>query len=415
MKKEKYVIFGSGGLAKEVIGYLIEMYGDDHGICAVISTQPFNNPEYSQRFPVRSEISPGEFPDAKFLLAVADPKVKKIIVEKNEDRWTNFVHSSAIISPFVKLGKGCIFAPLVLLAGDCVIGDYVFMNSNATVGHDSTIGNYTTLFPNTEVCGDCNIGQSCVFGIGSYVVPKVNLPNNTKVGAGAVVWESVDQSCLLVGNPAKPRVSSKITPTQLSLNLVRYISDNMEGSTFHHHYHILYDIANTFNIDKTVKFLEIGAYAGASACLMLQRKNTSVTSVDIGTPIPKNVVMNNVSKFNIHDNDYRYIQGNSHLASTYENLIGKYDIIFIDGDHSFDGVITDFQIYSKYLKDGGYIVFDDYNDSVHSPEVKPAVDRIVEILDKNEYHVIGTLSNTLGARGFPDGSIDGNCFVIKKV
>jgi len=204
MNKEKLVIFGSGGLSKEIIAYLVEMYGDNHGIVAVISTEPFNNPKYSE-FKVQESLNDGEYPDAKFILAVANPKIKKIIVEKNEDRWTTFIHPSAHVSRFATIGKGCILTPQTIVTADAVIGDYVFLNTNATVGHDSIIGDYTTLYPNTEICGNCNIGKNCVFGIGSYVVPNVNLVDDTKVAAGSIVWESVTEPCLLIGNPAKPR------------------------------------------------------------------------------------------------------------------------------------------------------------------------------------------------------------------
>jgi sugar O-acyltransferase (sialic acid O-acetyltransferase NeuD family) len=206
--KNEYVIFGSGGLAKEIIGYLIEMHGHNHGIRAVVSTELFNNRVYNEMFSVRESLKPNEFPDAKFILAVAEPKTKRAIVEKNEDRWTTFIHSSASISPFARYGKGCVFTAQTILAGDPEIGDFVFLNTNATIGHDAIVGSYTTMFPNTEICGNCIIGEDCVFGIGSYVVPNVTLPSKTKVGAGSVVWKSVEESCLLVGNPAAPKIRS---------------------------------------------------------------------------------------------------------------------------------------------------------------------------------------------------------------
>lgn len=37
------------------------------------------------------------------------------------------------------------------------------------------------------------------------------------------------------------------------------------------------------------------------------------------------------------------------------------DCIFIDGDHTYEGVRLDIQLYSPFVKPGGYIFFDDYN------------------------------------------------------
>jgi SAM-dependent methyltransferase len=203
--------------------------------------------------------------------------------------------------------------------------------------------------------------------------------------------------------------------TEHSLNLLKFISNQINNQTFHHHFHILYDIANSYPVDYILNYVEIGCYAGGSACLMLQRENTSVFSIDLGNPIHPSVVNENVNKLNKHNNNYNYIQGSSHDLNVFNKLsnhVNEIDILFIDGDHSFDGVAKDFEIYSKLVKNGGYIIFDDYNDYQYSPEVKPSVDRLVlNLTDK--YNIIGTIQNTLGAR--PSELIDGNCFIIQKI
>jgi cephalosporin hydroxylase len=208
-----------------------------------------------------------------------------------------------------------------------------------------------------------------------------------------------------------------LKPTKTSLNIVKKIATTVP--TFHHHYHILFDIANTFG-DKKINYVEIGSFAGGSSCLMLQRPNTTVISIDLGQPIPKVVVYENIINYKKNDNCYKYIQGNSQLVETKKQLIetliisgfsNKIDILFIDGDHSFNGVLADFTMYSDLVNIGGYIVFDDYNDSVYSPEVKQAVDSLLPIL--SDYEIIGTMENTLGA--YPSELKEGNCFVIKKI
>lgn len=197
--------------------------------------------------------------------------------------------------------------------------------------------------------------------------------------------------------------------TKKSLELTQLITETIH--TFHHHYHILYDIANSF--EGEVNYLEIGAYAGGSASLVLQRPNTKVFSIDLGEPVPKEQVLENVSRMNILENKYEYIQGNSQLEETKKELlkkVKKVDLFYIDGDHSAVGVKADFYLYQDMVKVGGYIVFDDYNDP-HSPEVKPAVTEILSTLEG--WEIIGTIHNEHGAR--PDWLKEGNCFVIKRV
>mgnify|MGYP002654828324 CR=1 FL=1 len=130
--------------------------------------------------------------------------------------------------------------------------------------------------------------------------------------------------------------------TQLSLDMVRQIAT--EVATFHHHYHILYDIANTFG-DKKINYVEIGAYAGGSSCLMMQRPDTTIISIDLGVPIPKAVVFENVINYKSNNNYYKFIEGNSQSQTTKDKVIetlsnsrvlgytNKIDILFIDGDH----------------------------------------------------------------------------------
>ena len=79
--------------------------------------------------------------------------------------------------------------------------------------------------------------------------------------------------------------------------------------------------------------------------------------------------------------------------------------------HDRQAVINDFTLYEGLVKNGGYIVFDDYHD-YGWPGTKIAVDEIVETM-KEKYNIIGTLPNIFGAR--PDTLTEGNDFIIHKI
>lgn len=196
----KVAVFGSGGLAKEVLCYLD---GDArYEVAAVVSTEPFNNSDYASEFGVFSRVPAGI---NAYILAVADPAVKRKIVSETENKWITYAHPSAFISRYAKVGCGCVFAPQSLVCGDPIIEDFVFFNTNATVGHDSFIRRYVTLYPNTEVCGNCDIGEGVIFGIGAYAIPNVKIVTGAKVSAGAIVRKSVLEPVTVYGDPAKPR------------------------------------------------------------------------------------------------------------------------------------------------------------------------------------------------------------------
>lgn len=200
--------------------------------------------------------------------------------------------------------------------------------------------------------------------------------------------------------------------TENSLEIVRKITKTVRS--FHHHYHILYDLANTIEKEK-ITYLEIGAYAGASAILMLHNEKVEkVFSIDIGHPIKEKTVLKNVSDF-FKDDRYHYIVGNSANNKVKESLLNKtkeVDILFIDGSHEYDYVLKDFENYSPIVSKGGFIVFDDYNCNICT-QVKPAVNEIVKKINEKDFIIIGTLKNMYNAH--PKKFKDGNCFIIQKV
>lgn len=209
-------------------------------------------------------------------------------------------------------------------------------------------------------------------------------------------------------------METKITPKREHLFYLNFISSHIP--TFHLHYHFLADLADTYG-DFPICYVEIGAYAGASASFMLKRNNTKVVSIDSAQVFTKKQVLENVIKAKWGANStYTYIEGYSNDTSviTYAELEvpNGIDILFIDGDHSKKGVWDDFVNYFDMVRAGGFIVFDDYNDPQHSPEVKLAVDEIVAT-NKDKIEVIGCLPNTLGAH--PATLKESNCFIIRKL
>lgn len=65
-------------------------------------------------------------------------------------------------------------------------------------------------------------------------------------------------------------------------------------------------------------------------------------------------------KFALDINSVKLIQGFSQEPHVLrESQMQKYDIIYIDGDHSFEAVTLDIKNYAALLESGGYLVMDD--------------------------------------------------------
>ena len=204
--------------------------------------------------------------------------------------------------------------------------------------------------------------------------------------------------------------------TKDSIVRVNEIISNMESHSFHNHYHIIYDICN--NLGEDLVYLEIGCFAGGSASLISTHSSVKkVFSIDLGFPIDKSIPIKNVNKFKNPKCEYHYFQSDSkdkELIKTVYNEIKEVDILFIDGDHSYDGVISDFVNFEKLVKSNGYLIFDDYLDKKHSPDVKPAVDYIVANLAES-YEILGSITyDLIKETNIPDFE-SSNLFVLKKI
>jgi hypothetical protein len=124
--------------------------------------------------------------------------------------------------------------------------------------------------------------------------------------------------------------------------------------------------------------LEIGSYFGYSLhhWLYYSAKNAKIVSIDLPisefcgqsdprVPVQEYVIANEWKVWTKRNNNKLFlIQNSSQLESTREksiNLINneKFDFVFIDGDHRYEAVKTDFEMYLPTVKSGGIIALHD--------------------------------------------------------
>lgn len=55
----------------------------------------------------------------------------------------------------------------------------------------------------------------------------------------------------------------------------------------------------------------------------------------------------------------RLVRGNSHDAKVRLGVQGEYDLVYVDGDHSYEGALQDIREYGALVRTGGYLVIDD--------------------------------------------------------
>lgn len=111
------------------------------------------------------------------------------------------------------------------------------------------------------------------------------------------------------------------------------------------------------------KICEIGNYKGGSLILLAQmaKDNAMLISIDINYPLSRKMFTKRLTK---PGQKLYTIKGDSRNPATFQRVKkalkgGQLDLLFIDGDHAYEGVKTDYEIYSKLVRKGGFIAFHD--------------------------------------------------------
>lgn len=68
--------------------------------------------------------------------------------------------------------------------------------------HDVVLGNYNAIMPGVRISGGVTIGDGNFFGLNAAVTQYVEIGNEIRIGAGAIVMNSLFESNLYVGIPA---------------------------------------------------------------------------------------------------------------------------------------------------------------------------------------------------------------------
>ena len=115
---------------------------------------------------------------------------------------TNAIHSSAVISPSVKLGLGTMIGPNAVLNARATVKNGVIVNSGVIIEHECTISDYVHLAPGVVLAGNVTIEESSFIGANTVIKEGVKVGKNVIIGAGSVVLTDVPDNEMWFGSPA---------------------------------------------------------------------------------------------------------------------------------------------------------------------------------------------------------------------
>ena len=205
-------IFGVGGFGREVLA-LIKDINKVEPIWNIIG---FFDDGYEKGIMVNGYPNLGKTEDLNnwgtplsLAVSIGSPVIKKGILDNISNPLIDYptlIHPSAWIGDkeFVEIGNGCIICAGVMITTNVKINDFVILNLQCTVGHDTVINNLAAFMPSVNISGEVNIGEGVYVGTGAKIINQLEIGDYTIVGAGAVVAKSLPAHCTAVGVPAKP-------------------------------------------------------------------------------------------------------------------------------------------------------------------------------------------------------------------
>ena len=203
------LIYGAGGLAKEVYDIVIRNYPDkwddilfiddyaEEGVKSFGKTVKFST--------ILAELKNGQ-KQYEGIVAVGEPKDRELLTQRFADAGisiTNIIDRTARISPTVKLGTGVIICEYVSIHAFADVGSGVLIQPGAIIGHDIIIGDYSVMGTYCAPGGECVFGKNSYVGMNATIKEKLMIGDNAIIGMGAAVFRDVDKDTVVVGNPAR--------------------------------------------------------------------------------------------------------------------------------------------------------------------------------------------------------------------
>ncbi len=182
--------------------------------------------------------------------------------------------------------------------------------------------------------------------------------------------------------------------TKKSLNLIFFFIENLNHKIYNKY--LLFKLENAFKVfthltddektalyitvksfSKPINAVEIGSYYGASSCFIAEAlsKKSKLYCIDTwendkminegDDPNDENLKPKDTyNEFLINTKKYKrkiisIRKWSTQAIDDVKKQIDKIDFLFIDGDHNYEGVKKDWELYSPLLKSGSVIAFHD--------------------------------------------------------
>lgn len=185
--REKLLLVGAGGFGRIAMEHAIKTFD-----CVFVDDSYPETKEVCS-IPIVGKISdlPALFDTYKKLIVViGNTKLREQIYQQAQKigyDFPNIIATSAYISPFATIGKGCVILNNVVIQNQAQIGNGVLLNPGVEVHHNCSVGDNSLIYSNSVVRTYAKIGQRVLIGstvsisVGAVVKDDEVVPDGSTV------------------------------------------------------------------------------------------------------------------------------------------------------------------------------------------------------------------------------------------
>lgn len=207
--KKSLAIIGAGGLGREMYSWIsqTENFKNLYEFQGFIDDDLDKLKKFNYNQKIIASLKNNDFSEFdNILIAISNLLIKHdiySILNVKRNKIIGFIHDTTLIGLNCVYEKCLITLPNVIISCDVILGKGVYINNGSQIGHDVQIGDFVNIMANVDIGGNCTIGNYVTIGSGATILPGLKIPDNTVIGAGAVVFRNIKDSGTYVGNPAK--------------------------------------------------------------------------------------------------------------------------------------------------------------------------------------------------------------------
>ena len=144
--------------------------------------------------------------DLEAVIGVGEPAIRERLYQKIRAEgfaMPALIHPSVCIPENTVIGEGVVIQVGCFVSCNVQIGNIVYIHPHTNIGHDCILEEGCVVAGFSNIAGTVHIGEYSYLALSCVIKQGLVIGKNSIIGMGAVVFRNVEDSMIVLGNPAK--------------------------------------------------------------------------------------------------------------------------------------------------------------------------------------------------------------------